>query len=86
MQTRTSPLSPEIWQNDLFTSKAVAQGGVIRRKARDIERFAGMDLFMAEINRRGYQVGELRSDRSHHHLLQSRARSVADADLGNEKK
>ena len=58
MQTRNSPLSPEIWLNDLFSSKAVSQGGVIRRKARDIERFAGMDLFMAEIDRRGYQVAE----------------------------
>lgn len=34
------------------------QGGVIRRKARDIERFAGMDCFMAEVSRRGYQVVE----------------------------
>lgn len=58
MQTRNSPLSPEIWLNDLFASKAVAQGGVIRRKARDIERFVGMERFMAEIERRGYQVAE----------------------------
>lgn len=58
MQTRNSPLSPEVWLNDLFNSKSVMQGGVIRRKARDIERFAGMDRFMAEIERRGYQVAE----------------------------
>lgn len=31
---------------------------MIRRKARDIERFAGMDRFMAEIHRRGYHVAE----------------------------
>ena len=42
----------------LFSSKAVNRGGVIRCKARDIERFAGMDLFMAEIERRGFQVAE----------------------------
>ncbi len=58
MKNRNSPLSPEVWLHDLFTSKAVQQGGVIRRKARDIERFAGMDLFMREIHRRGYQVAE----------------------------
>lgn len=58
MQTRNSPLSPEVWLNDLFSSKAVNEGGVIRRKARDIERFAGMDKFMSEINRRGYQAAE----------------------------
>ena len=58
MQTHYSPLSPEIWLRDLFASKAVQQGAVIRRKARDIERFVGMDLFMTEIARRGFQVVE----------------------------
>ncbi|NNE81629.1 MAG: aspartate aminotransferase [Silicimonas sp.] len=58
MRTKNSPLSPEIWLNDLFSSKAVNSGGVIRRKARDIERFAGMEQFMAEVDRRGYQVAE----------------------------
>lgn len=58
MQTRNSPLSPEVWLNDLFTSKSVQQGGVIRRKARDIERFAGMERFLSEIDRRGFQVAE----------------------------
>ena len=58
MQTRYSPLSPEIWLHDLFSSKAVNQGGVIRRKARDVERFAGMERFMAEVDRRGFQVAE----------------------------
>lgn len=58
MDTRNSPLSPEVWLHDLFACKAVQQGAVIRRKARDIERFAGMDLFMREIQRRGFQVAE----------------------------
>ena len=58
MRTSNSPLSPEVWLNDLFSGKAVNSGGVIRRKARDIERFAGMDRFLAEIDRRGYQVAE----------------------------
>ncbi|MEI4234278.1 aspartate aminotransferase [Roseovarius sp. D22-M7] len=58
IENRKSPLSPEVWLHNLFTSKAVQQGGVIRRKARDIERFAGMALFMREIHRRGYQVAE----------------------------
>ncbi|MET4127216.1 aspartate aminotransferase [Roseovarius sp. MBR-6] len=58
MQNRNSPLSPEVWLHDLFTSRAVQQGGVIRRKARVIERFVGMARFMAEIRRRGYQVAE----------------------------
>ncbi|MBN2760440.1 MAG: aspartate aminotransferase [Rhodobacteraceae bacterium] len=58
MSKRNSPLSPEVWLHDLFASKAVQEGAVIRRKARDIERFVGMDLFMREIQRRGYQVVE----------------------------
>lgn len=58
MRNQNSPLSPEIWLQDLFASKAVQQGGVIRRKARDIERFAGWERFMIEIRRRGYQVAE----------------------------
>ena len=58
MRDRNSPLSPEVWLKDLFASKAVQEGAVIRRKARDIERFVGMDRFMAEIARRGYQVAE----------------------------
>lgn len=58
MTDRGSPLSPEHWLQDMFASKAVQQGGVIRRKARDIERYVGMDRFMAEILRRGYQVAE----------------------------
>jgi hypothetical protein len=58
MENRNSPLSPEVWLRDLFDSKAVQQGAVIRRKARDVERFAGMDLFMREIHRRGCRVAE----------------------------
>lgn len=58
MHLNPSPLSPEVWLNDLFSSKAVMQGGVIRRKARDVQRFAGMDAFLREVDRRGFQVVE----------------------------
>ncbi|NBB97806.1 MAG: aspartate aminotransferase [Alphaproteobacteria bacterium] len=58
MKHQRSPLSPEVWLHDLFASKAVQQGAVIRRKARDIERFVGMELFMREVHRRGFQAAE----------------------------
>ena len=58
MRNQNSPLAPEVWLKDLFASKAVQEGAVIRRKARDIERFAGMDKFMAEIHRRGFRAVE----------------------------
>ena len=40
----------------MFMSKAVMKGGVVRRSRRDIERFAGMDLFLRELERRGFQA------------------------------
>lgn len=58
MKNRNWPLCPDVWLRDLFACKAVQQGQVIRRKKRDIERFAGRDLFLAEVRRRGFQVVE----------------------------
>ncbi len=53
-----SPLAPDIWLRDLFASKAVQRGEVIRRKARDIERYAGMARFRRELRRRGFRAVE----------------------------
>ena len=58
MTYHSSPLTPELWLQDMFASKAVQRGEVIRRKARDIERFAGMDMFRAELQRRGFRAVE----------------------------
>lgn len=51
-------LSPEAWLRHLFSSRAALEGGVIRRKMRDIDRFVGRDAFLAEIHRRGFAVVE----------------------------
>jgi hypothetical protein len=53
-----SPLSPDYWMADLFRSKAACRGGVIRRSARDIEKFIGRACFEDELRRRGYQAVE----------------------------
>lgn len=53
-----SPLAPDVWLRDLFSSQAVQKGQVARRKRRDIERYAGMDLFLLELDRRGFQAVE----------------------------
>ncbi|MGC1502832.1 MAG: N-(5'-phosphoribosyl)anthranilate isomerase [Sulfitobacter sp.] len=58
MHLRPSPRSPEVWVNNIFSSKSAAAGSVIRRKARDIERFCGRDIFAAELRRRGFQAVE----------------------------
>lgn len=38
----------------VFRSQAVQDGSVIRRKLRDVERYAGRDVFLAEVRRRGF--------------------------------
>ena len=45
---------------DVFTSRAVQQGQVIRRQKRDIEYYVGMPLFLREIRERGFQAVENR--------------------------
>ncbi|GGD30900.1 hypothetical protein GCM10011358_13670 [Sinisalibacter lacisalsi] len=49
---------PDLWLRELFSSQAARDGLVIRRKVRDIERFAGWDRFTAELTRRGYRAFE----------------------------
>ena len=51
-------LSPEQWVSHLFASQAAREGGVIRRKARDVERHVGREAFLAEMTRRGFPVIE----------------------------
>ena len=53
-----SYLTPDRFLADLFAAKAARQGGVIRRKRRDIERFIGLDPFLADMRRRGFSVVE----------------------------
>jgi hypothetical protein len=58
MQRQLSPLSPEIVLRDLFASKAVQQGQVIRRKVRDVERLIGRDTLIRELHKRGFRAVE----------------------------
>jgi len=51
-------LSADHWVSHLFTSQAAREGGVIRRKVRDVERFVGRDPFLDEMKRRGFRVVE----------------------------
>lgn len=51
-------LSPEAWISHLFCSRAARDGGVIRRKLRDVERYVGRDAFLQEMRRRGFPVVE----------------------------
>lgn len=49
---------PAPWIAQLFASQAAREGGVVRRKARDIDRFVGRDAFLADMQRRGFTVIE----------------------------
>ncbi len=51
-------MSREIWLRHLFSSQAAQDGGVVRRKIRDIDRFVGREVFLAEMRRRGFAVVE----------------------------
>ncbi len=51
-------MSPQAWLLHMFSSQAAREGGVIRRKIRDIERFYGRDAFLQEVQRRGFSVIE----------------------------
>ena len=49
---------PEGWIDEIFSAKAVARGGVIRRDRRWIDREVGRELFMTEVRSRGFHLIE----------------------------
>jgi len=51
-------LRPDLWLEGIFSARAAAQGGVVRRKTRDIERIIGRDAFVRELDRRGFRAVE----------------------------
>lgn len=52
-------LSSDQWIAHLFSSQAAREGGVIRRKVRDVERYVGRESFLDEMKRRGFPVVEI---------------------------
>jgi hypothetical protein len=55
-------LTPENWLRHVFSAKAARDGGVVRRKVRDVERIVGRAAFEAELRRRGYRAVENSGD------------------------
>ena len=51
-------LPPAIWMQRLFDAKAARQGGVVRRKLRDVELIVGKAAFEAESRPRGFHAIE----------------------------
>jgi hypothetical protein len=54
----TPPLSPQQFFSELLASRAARDGAVIRRQVRDVERYIGREVFVAEMQRRGFPVVE----------------------------
>ena len=48
----------DIWLQQVFDAKAARQGGIVRRKRRDIERTVGWPRFEQEMKRRGFHAVE----------------------------
>ncbi|SNS45735.1 N-(5'-phosphoribosyl)anthranilate isomerase [Tropicimonas sediminicola] len=48
----------EAWLSQIFSAKAVARGGVIRRASRWVECEIGRDRFIAEVQARGFHMIE----------------------------
>ena len=51
-------IDPEFWIAQVFSAKAVAAGGIIRRRTQDIDRITGRQRFLDEVHRRGFQAVE----------------------------
>lgn len=52
------PDTPAQWFRHLFDAKAARDGGVVRRKLRDMEYMVGRELFERELRRRGFSAVE----------------------------
>lgn len=51
-------ISPDRWIIQIFSARAAAEGGVLRRKVSDVERLVGRQRFVFEVKRRGYHLIE----------------------------
>lgn len=58
MRDLPAPITPERWLLQLFSARAVAEGGIVRRKVSDVERLIGRTRFVHEVRRRGFRAIE----------------------------
>jgi hypothetical protein len=49
---------PTLGDCTCLAHKAAREGGAIRRKIRDVERYNERDTFLFEMNKRGYSIAE----------------------------
>ncbi|WP_102224514.1 N-(5'-phosphoribosyl)anthranilate isomerase [Acidimangrovimonas sediminis] len=58
MKDLPAPIVPGVWLRQIFTAKEAAEGGIVRRKVRDVDRIIGRSTFEAELRRRGFHAVE----------------------------
>ena len=51
-------ITPDRWILQVFSARAAAEGGMIRRRVADVERLVGRDRFLSEVRRRGFRAVE----------------------------
>ena len=51
-------ITPDRWIVQVFSAKAVAEAGIVRRRIKDVERLIGRERFLHEVRRRGFRVVE----------------------------
>lgn len=56
MQTAPHRTHPDIWIDQIFSTKAARRGAVVRRSMAWVDREVGRDRFIAEIRGRGYHL------------------------------
>jgi hypothetical protein len=58
MEKAPPNMSTQAFLADVFGSRLVRDGKVIRRASRDVDRYMGRDAFIAEVHRRGFRAVE----------------------------
>jgi hypothetical protein len=58
MNMLSPPVSSDLWLAQVFASQAARDGGVVRRKVRDVEMIVGRGVFEAAIRHRGFHLVE----------------------------
>ncbi|MBS9718727.1 N-(5'-phosphoribosyl)anthranilate isomerase [Pseudohalocynthiibacter aestuariivivens] len=58
MSNLTELMPPQIWLRQIFDAKSARDGGIVRRKTKDVERIVGRTALEMELRRRGFHAVE----------------------------
>lgn len=58
MHNLPAAITPDRWIVQLFSARAAAEGGILRRSVSDVERLVGRQRSCHEVRRRGFRAVE----------------------------